>query len=164
MRSLFFVIALAAPAAAQELVFDPGATATCVEAQETEAAALECVGRAAQACMELTEGGYTTVGMTGCVAAEWRWWDEALNAAYRAALDEAKAADAENAEYGITAPPLEANLRDMQRAWIAYRDGLCAFEMSKWGGGTGGGPANVACLMNETARQTLILQRGIGLE
>ena len=164
MRYLLIAALLASPLAAEELVFDAGATSSCVAAQDTEPAMLMCIGRAAEACMELTEGGWTTYGMVSCIGAELSYWDAELNIAYKAAVADAKAVDAENAEYGASAPSVEDALRAMQRGWIAYRDGLCSFERSLWGGGTGGGPAGAGCLMHETARQTLVLRRGVGLE
>jgi uncharacterized protein YecT (DUF1311 family) len=54
-------------------------------------------------------------------------------------------------------------LRDMQRAWIGFRDATCAFERAYWGGGTGGGGtggglAQVSCLMQMTGEQALYLK------
>ena len=164
MRTLAIALMFAMPVAADELVFDLDPTTSCVAAQETSHAALLCVGRAANACMEFTPGGYSTVAMGGCFDREFQYRDGALNAAYQEALAEAKARDAENASYGGNAPSLEDALRDMQRAWIPYRDQLCGFERSKWGGGSGGGPAMAACLMSETARQTFLLRGGVGLQ
>ena len=46
----------------------------------------------------------------------------------------------------------------MQRAWTAYRDAACAYEVSTWGGATGGGPAGEDCMMRLTARQALVLE------
>ncbi|MEL7300111.1 MAG: lysozyme inhibitor LprI family protein [Pseudomonadota bacterium] len=158
------LLLLAAPVMAEDLVFDIDATTACLAAQESEHAKLLCVGRAAAACMDMTEGGTTTVGMGGCLAAEWAWWDAELNTAYQALLAEAGEIEADAEEFGLRTPPMVAPIREMQRAWIGYRDGLCAFERAKWGGGTGGGPASAACMMQETARQTLVLQRGTGLE
>ena len=48
----------------------------------------------------------------------------------------------------------------MQRAWIAYRDARCGYEYSLWQGGTGGGPASVACYMEVTGEQALYLESG----
>ena len=45
----------------------------------------------------------------------------------------------------------------MQRKWIDFRDAACAFEASKWGGGTGGGPAATQCHLTLTAQQYLRL-------
>jgi uncharacterized protein YecT (DUF1311 family) len=52
---------------------------------------------------------------------------------------------------GLTVPPVAEALRDMQRAWIAYRDASCDYERAQWGGGTGGGPATAGCLMRTRA-------------
>ena len=46
----------------------------------------------------------------------------------------------------------------MQRAWIGWRDATCDYERAQWGGGTGGGPATVACLMRLTGEQALYLE------
>ena len=40
------------------------------------------------------------------------------------------------------------SLRDMQRAWITFRDAKCDWETVQWGGGTGAGPARLSCLMH----------------
>ena len=59
---------------------------------------------------------------------------------------------------GATAPDTVTALREMQRAWIPYRDAACWYEYSTWGGGSGGGPANAECLMHLTGRQALEME------
>ena len=81
-----------------------------------------------------------------------------LNEVYAEVRAVDRASDAEMKELGATVPIKETALRDMQRAWIAFRDATCAYEYSHWGGGTGGGPAYSACFLEMTARQTLVLQ------
>jgi uncharacterized protein YecT (DUF1311 family) len=73
-------------------------------------------------------------------------------------LARARNFDAENGDF---APPSEPALREMQRAWIPFRDARCGFEMSLWGGGTGGGPAYAECLMIVTAEQALYLETAL---
>ena len=170
----------APPAAAGDLVFDIAPTESCLakaaqdgkdDAQATAPdgsftaqTALQayrpnaCIGLAAQACMAATEGGWSTYGMGGCLSAEADWWDAQLNANYQRAMKRAKQLDLDN-EVG-KGPLLSAAkaLRDMQRAWIAYRDGACAFEYAQWGGGTGGGPAATQCFLHLTATQALALR------
>lgn len=150
-------------AALADPAFDPGATEACV----ADAAAaspslsgygvLDCVGKSAEACME-TDGGGTTVGMGFCLEGAWKFWDKRLNAAYATRLQEAKQTDAEMASIEASVPSMEDALRKMQRAWIGYRDAACLYEVSKWQGGTGSGPAGMACMMQETARQALKLE------
>jgi len=169
VRALSFSVSLAAglalvafaPAQANP-VFKPAATNACVtkasagSKNKSDHAVLACVGRSAQACMR-TPGGDTTVGMMDCLKGELDYWDGKLNAAYAKRLATAKSNDAELKSMGSAAPKTEPALRKMQRAWIGYRYAACLYEQSKWMGGTGGGPATMACQMEETARQALKL-------
>ncbi|WP_439526053.1 lysozyme inhibitor LprI family protein [Roseovarius mucosus] len=161
---LAFALLLASSGAAQaEPVFLPDATLACTREAERLApnlsghAVLDCVGRSAQACMT-TDGGETTIGMIDCLDAELKLWDGRLNAAYAAKMDAARTSDAEMASIGASVPSLENSLREMQRAWMAFRDAACLYEQAQWMGGTGGGPATMACHMQETARQALRLE------
>ena len=70
---------------------------------------------------------------------------------------QAKSADEDTAMYQPELPKQAEALRDMQRAWITFRDAACDYERSQWGGGTGGGPATLACLMRMTGEQALLL-------
>jgi uncharacterized protein YecT (DUF1311 family) len=69
-----------------------------------------------------------------------------------------EAGDAEVKAEGIEAPSVAEALRGMQRAWIVYRDEACDYERAQWAGGTGGGPATAACLMQQTGEQALALE------
>jgi uncharacterized protein YecT (DUF1311 family) len=116
-----------------------------------------CVGASAEACIETPEGS-TTVGMSSCFGAEHDYWDARLNGAYQALLTIEDAAAAELGDLGSAAPSPAEALRAMEQAWIAWRDAACGYEVSTWGGGSGGGPAGAACMMRLTARQALALQ------
>lgn len=120
-------------------------------------AVLDCVGQAAQACMN-SPGGDTTIGMIDCLQAEFQYWDKRLNVAFGQRLAAARKEDAEMRRLKSSVASLEESLRKMQRAWIPYRDAACLYEQAQWQGGTGGGPATAACQMNETARQALRLE------
>ena len=149
-------------AGAQELAFDPGATEDCLDqADWTEAPPYSCIGEAADQCMSTSDGS-STVGMGYCLDAEWQWWDARLNRVYGELMQQNKAMDAANAETEANLPSLAENLKAMQRAWIPFRDAACDYEMAQWGGGTGGGPALVGCLMMETGRQTLSMEARLG--
>ena len=154
MRAALILALLAAPAAAQEAPpFDPAPLLACLEGGGT---ADDCAGLAANACME-GEGGSSTVGMGFCLGAERDWWDGRLNDSYRQAMTRAQEADAELKELGSAAAPQAPALRDMQRAWIAFRDAACTHEATRWGGGTGAGPAAAQCALTLTARQAMHL-------
>lgn len=159
-RNAAFAILLAVtgPAAAQDLNFSADETATCVAAAGTQAEKRACAGTSANACMDSSDGGYSTVGMGGCLSMELDWWDARLNIAYATLMKREKADDAEFADQSDYIPSKSKALRAMQRAWIPFRDARCDYERSQWGGGTGGGPATVSCLLQATADQTLFLE------
>ncbi|MEM9970766.1 MAG: lysozyme inhibitor LprI family protein [Pseudomonadota bacterium] len=144
---------LALPVFADDLSFDPDATEACL----ADGGAETCIGLSADACME-SEYGSSTVGMGFCLGEELSLWDTRLNDVYGALLASEREADRVISEAGGNAPPRASALRDMQRAWIGFRDAACVYEYAQWGGGTGGNPAYVACLMRITAEQALALE------
>lgn len=149
---------LAGGAAAQETPFTPQATEACLAAATEEAGKAVCLGLSANACMAAQPGGPSTAGDGACYAAETVYWDQRLNADYAELLKLEEARAAEDAAAPVPqASPLEA-LRAMERAWIAYRDAACAYELATWAGGTGGGPAQELCLLTLTGRQALDLE------
>lgn len=145
--------------AAQDLVFSMSGTDACAADPTLEGGAGICIGISASACIEATEGGYSTFGTSACFEAERAAWDIRLNAAYRALMAREKAEDAEMAGLGSAVPDQAAALKEMQRAWIKFRDTRCGYIGAQWGGGTGAGPAVVGCHMDMTGEQTLFLQQ-----
>ena len=153
--ALTFIL-LASSAGAQELVYSDQGTDICYQSASDP---LGCIGISAMDCMENTPGGYSTIAESGCYDQELQYWDRLLNANYRAKMARAKETDRANEGFG----PSQADaLKAMQRAWIPYRDAACDYERSLWGGGTGGGPAQLNCLMTQTARQAIALGYGDG--
>lgn len=153
IRAALALVLMAAPAAAQDAPsFDAAPVLACLDGNGT---AETCAGLAAAACME-GEGGQTTVGMGFCLGAERDFWDARLNTAYGAVMTRAEAGDASAG--GPVAITQATGLRDMQRAWITFRDAACTFEATRWGGGTGANPAATQCALTLTARQTQWLQ------
>lgn len=149
----------AAPALTQEkgdgLRFDGARIAACLDAGGWR----DCIGLESQACIEATPGGYSTVGMAGCVNAEAEWWDARLNERYRELMAQERAGDADWQPIpGLPPRPSGVeSLRAMQRAWIAFRDATCAYEELQWWGGTGASGAGAGCRMRLTAEQVLAL-------
>ena len=147
----------APPAQAQELVFSMRATDACLAGapRGTEEA---CIGRSAERCMAASEAGGSNLGAGLCYGKELEAWDARLNEWYRQALRKAREADADMAGMSFTPPSQEEALRQMQRAWIPFRDARCEHVASLYQGGTGAGPASAECLMRETASQALYLR------
>ncbi|WP_295048729.1 lysozyme inhibitor LprI family protein [uncultured Paracoccus sp.] len=116
-----------------------------------------CIGAASGPCIDSPDGD-STVAMSWCLSEELAVWDRKLNDSYAHVLAGAKATDAEMAEMGSAAAQQEPLLRQMQRDWMAFRDSACSYEGSRWGGGTGAGPAGVECSLRLTAQQYLRLR------
>lgn len=148
--SILFALGSPLPVQAQELVFSDIHTEACLQEAVGLGERHDCIGASASRCMSDTLGGESTIGMGGCLDWERAYWDGRLNDVYQQLRvqqgDDAAIAD---------------NLRAMQRAWIGYRDARCDYEYVQWGGGTGGGPAILACLMRTTAEQVFVLEQNI---
>ena len=93
-------------------------------------------------CTEKPEG-QSNVGMADCYRLEGAIWYDLLNENYSLAAD----LDDEQ----------KAKLRDMQRAWIAYRDDLCDLPYEEHGG-TAASLDFADCMLSETARQAIWLE------
>lgn len=132
---------------------DTGLVTACLgNAGEASSEAAECIGVAAQACMTQPDGE-TTAGMVFCMGQEAEFWDKMLNDNYQALMTRAKTK-------GADARESEALLRQMQRAWIAYRDSACMWDSAPWNGGTMVQLAYNSCMLDEVGRQALRLQGG----
>ena len=164
LMSLGVLAVLTAPAFAQDadLKIDPAIADSCLATVKEQFGKDEdanydiCIGKAASACME-SDNGSTTVGMSTCMGSELDYWDAKLNASYKAVMAQAEAVDKEMADLGSAAEKQVPFLKEMQRKWISYRDAACSYERSRWGGGSGSGPAEIGCRMDLTAQQYLRL-------
>ncbi|MBK4215841.1 DUF1311 domain-containing protein [Paracoccus caeni] len=160
----YMVLSLATltlPAMAQEnLQFDAAVLETCLDkaGQDEKPDRESCIGLASDQCME-SDIGQTTMGMSLCLDREREVWDAKLNESYQTLMAYAVSNDVDMEELGSAAEKQVPFLQKMQRNWISYRDAACQFERSQWGGGTGGGPSEMHCLMVLTARQYLWLQQ-----
>lgn len=151
MKQVLAIFLLTAGGAVAQPAFDMQPTLDCLAQQGHDGDRRQCIGVAAGVCMG---DDMSTPVMTYCLDQELALWDGALNDTYKQARAAAKQADADNpAPHNVQ----DVALRDMQRAWIAYRDARCAWEASLWGGGTGAGPAFVGCLMHVTAEQQILI-------
>lgn len=174
MRLLAALLLVALPAfagsAADGPAYDDALLDTCLNGIAAEQPDFQteplraCIGQAAAACME-GEGGATTVGMVACLSAEAREWDMIQTAYFSRVLGQVETADAELAQMGSAAPPAAPALQQAQDHWAAFRDASCEYEALRFQGGTAGGPAAAACLLDLTATQALrMMDRARGME
>lgn len=157
IRPLSVFLLMAPMAVSQELPFSPEATEACLAKAVLPSEETACIGTSANQCID-TPDGYSTAGMGFCLGYERDYWDGRLNVIYGQLMELEEANDAEMTKIGASTPSSVNALREMQRAWIAFRDRACAYELSQWGGGSGGGPAVANCHMVMTGQQALRLE------
>lgn len=116
----------------------------CVlDARKARESPATCVGNVAENCQK-RPGMDSTVGMRDCFARETAIWDDRLNRNYKALLMVIESGD-------------RAALRDIQRAWIKWRDIKCTLPYLTNPGGTIAGPLSGRCVMLETATRSIEL-------
>lgn len=116
----------------------------CLAEKEKASKSLEeCIGVVADACLEKGEDT-STYGMIACHGDEADVWDERLNRDYQALMKTMKS-------------PGKERVRDIERAWIAFREKKCAYREMK-DNGMVGMIQNIHCYKEETGRQALFLQ------
>lgn len=139
---------------AQDVKYSDARVLSCLEQAGDAFDPQACIGMSADDCMADSTGGYSTVGMGICLNKELEFWDGFLNEEYVFARSQARKVDTQNG----ADKTLEHALRDMQRAWIGFRDAACDFERTQWGEGSGRGPAGVGCMMRMTGEQALFIK------
>jgi uncharacterized protein YecT (DUF1311 family) len=116
----------------------------CLETKATSGEERDtCVGSVADACLEQGEDP-STFGMAECSKREYLVWDERLNATYRKMMAELPADQ-------------RRELRDLQRAWIAFSDKKCGLYRVMQEGSIII-PLASYCAMRETGRQAVFLE------
>ncbi len=95
--------------------------------------------------------------MTSCTLAEARVWDGFLNSEYAATMGFFQDWDEGESTHFPEYAKRQENLRDAQRAWIAYRDAECGLANAIWGSGSMRHIAGSTCMLNMTARRTIEL-------
>lgn len=98
----------------------------------------------ADPCTETPEGR-SNLGTADCFRIETVIWDTLLNENYKELMD------------AIDDKADQDKLKEMQRAWIAYRDTTCDFYWHKIHGSMSV-PMTAACQARETARRALLLK------
>ncbi len=142
-----------APCFAQDFSIDEHLIDRCFPLHDDP---MRCVGRQAYECI-LRNGGGPNMVLGACYQAEAEVWDRFLNNAYRETMALAKAR--EEMDLGYDAGALTDALRDMQRAWIEFRDARCGnvIAIAKPFGSQVSAVSS-QCKMEETARQYFVLR------
>lgn len=86
-----------------------------------------------------------TVDIADCFAKSGKQADTDLNRTYAQIISVLDTADRQR-------------LQKAERAWVAYRDAACEAEYALWEGGTGGPPAELACIDAETRHHLIYLR------
>ncbi|WP_180898531.1 lysozyme inhibitor LprI family protein [Martelella soudanensis] len=142
----------------EQVRYSDAPIANCLAAAETPEAMRACVGLAAAQCVDASDYGSTTIGMMECAEKETAFWDGRLNETYKAMMARAKKADAMNEGDPRIVEKIADSLRDMQRAWIPYRDATCTFAYSTGMGGTIAQTITSNCQLDMTAEQYIYLE------
>lgn len=158
MKWTFLALSLCAtPAVAQE--FDKPAMLAdlraCYGVVDTYEGKTACRNGISTLCMEETDGGHSTLGMSMCTNAETEAWDVLLNEEYKTTMAAFRDLDAENAVYFPNLDTREETMLTAQRAWIVYRDAECHNEYALWGSGSMRSLIGAACLLDFTAERTI---------
>ncbi|MBA6061520.1 lysozyme inhibitor LprI family protein [Pseudomonas juntendi] len=115
-----------------------GLALTCVlplaVADDYTAAYVHCMDKAS-----------STVAMSECIGAETQVQDQRLNRVYQQLMGKLDAGQ-------------QKNLRDVQRKWLAYRDGNCQFHVQA-SGGTMAQLEGGTCMMSMTRDRSAELER-----
>ena len=143
------VVAAAAPAHAQSrkpTAHEIAAIRDCAKKhqEDIDAGEAKCLFKVvADPCVG-SFGSASDAHMADCYQIEGAIWDDLLNENYKGLLAELDDEQTKKA-------------RDMQRAWIAYRDTTCGFYYDKIRG-TMAGFMGAACVTRETARRAMLLK------
>ena len=140
--ALALVAVASCPATAQGS--DAGAIESCIQSKVTaEQDPKACIGVLSRPCLD-DDRNSSTGDMVECLDREAEAWDGLLNDYYKRLQDKLDEKQ-------------RIALRDLQRAWIAYRDKACAFH-HVYHQGTIAAPMQASCLNEETARRALSLR------
>ena len=131
--------------------FDPQGIRQCLASAETDGQRLDCAEQGQASCLAIVGTKHPEAEpvdrQLNCLDAEAQAWDAELAQVYEAlkAIERSRG------------PGRADALLRIERDWIAFRDARCAYDKATNGHGTGGILAEPRCLLNETARQVILL-------
>lgn len=138
-----YSIALAGSAGDPPLPEHKAIIEKCIaEKRKTHEKLDRCIGVVADECLDKNTDP-STYGMVNCSTIEYNVWEDRLNRTYKELIS-------------TLDPKPKVRLRDIERAWIAFRDKKCDFYQRDEGG-TSVIPLGAYCMMEETGRQAVFL-------
>lgn len=145
MRLLLVLLAIGFATPTKAAPRQESAVATCVAAAGDDFAARRaCVGQVSAACQDEGDGGVTTAGMVMCADRERAQWEALGNTALVILRAQESATQAAARERALTAHAAAAQER-------------CAYEASRYEGGSMANIAAAACAMDQAADLALML-------
>jgi uncharacterized protein YecT (DUF1311 family) len=157
------MVFLAVAAQAQDADEALAPVRACLQAAGGEAEAERgCIGVYADACVA-RPGGETTVGTSGCLLAEAVAWDRLLNETWGQLLPAARAMSEAESRDGVPPVAREDMLRAAQRAWIAFRDADCDYDVAFWSQGSMRQIAGAQCMLERTGQRVIDLRAKLRL-
>ncbi len=131
----------------------------CLTNAKNPTAERGCIGLSANACIYANQASSTALGMNKCIKQESKFWDNKLNEVYRSLVVKAKKHDEDRKGYiNLGSEGSYPALRDMQRAWIPYRDKTCTYSWSQSYPGSMASMNSVRCEMRMNAEQYIFLK------
>lgn len=148
IRLLALIALLPTATAAQQLTASQDIVQECFNNTPLGETRPACIRNASNECQG-QKNGSTTLGIAECNQSETAHWDEILNAQYQFLRNAYTNAPTDTTDAGPD--ELLHDLRESQRAWIAYRDADCSFAYTRWQGGSIRTIIHTNCLMEFTA-------------
>ena len=154
---LFLAVAGVAGAAEQ---LSPPPTGACLASATSDSARAACIGETARVCRAELRNA-TPVEIALCINAETEWWQERLAVAYERMMTEAGRLDAQHPEMiARGAPRLTDDLVEIQASWRDWTEKRCTFDSMLLRGKPRRMIVVADCMLQQTAEQTLLLERG----
>lgn len=163
LSALLVLASLNAAVAAADPARKPiPATETCLAEAGSDAARRACVGESARACRKALRKP-DPVDAALCLNAETGWWRKRLAEAEERMAAKAVRLDALHGKsIAEGAPRLTDDLEALRAAWREFAEKRCAFEAMLKRGTPERMIVASECILQQTAEQTLLLERGAG--
>lgn len=157
MTACLLTLALAVPAAAQQIAFSPEATESCLAAQDGASGA-GCVGKSAAVCIAAMRGA-SDEDAAMCLNAETEWWRQRMRAAYARVEKKAALLDVEFAQsIAQGGARMTDDLAAMQSAWTDWSEKRCFFAAIEHRGKPDRTRVASDCMLHQTGDQALLLE------